>query len=576
MAVTRNLVANAAVGGGTSVGVTNPGFDTTGTTLILAFIESTIALSSVTPPTGFSAIGSSVAATGSAVNLRCYGKVATVSEPGTYTWTFAPASFANVTMADYLGAAPSGVPAIGAFTTRSNGSSSTAAWAGTRVDLDDGALVAAAGLFDNRTPGTVANWTQRISAAVRLHLFDRLDPPMTTTGLSETFTGGSSYNATIMLHLAPVTVPAPVFILRPTITGTPGVGNVLTCVPGTALYAYTQTYQWQRDGVNISGATNATYTQQSADSKTTLTCVVTAAGNTAPAATASTLGVSFYTLTSGDIGHNMTVDVAATNTAGTTTVASSAVTAQFQNTTPPSISGGETTMTASTVLTAVAGVYVETVSTRTYTWITDGTSEVHVGTTFTPGETNGSRRITVREDVTGPGGTGAAVSTAYRIFSTLVLPWGHTASPWYTPLPSDVQVDPAWTTTLQGYLTTQSNNNAWWWNGGNHGAAFSCYFNIVDSSMPRTQFEVVTSGATTPSTATKNGAVANHLAWSFGTKNGGIPTPPGGFKVVPGSDHHLLVYCTDTHECWDCWATVLEGYAHPRCSWGGYIPDITQ
>lgn len=55
--------------------------------------------------------------------------------------------------------------------------------------------------------------------------------------------------------------------LLATITGTPGVGNVLTCSGGAD-----DAYQWLRNGTPISGATAKTYTQVQADSEQELSC----------------------------------------------------------------------------------------------------------------------------------------------------------------------------------------------------------------------------------------------------------------------------------------------------------------
>lgn len=70
----------------------------------------------------------------------------------------------------------------------------------------------------------------------------------------------------------------PVNTVAPAITGTPGVGNVLTCSTGTWTGAapITYTYQWLRDGSPISGATASTYTFAVPDQTKAISCRVTA------------------------------------------------------------------------------------------------------------------------------------------------------------------------------------------------------------------------------------------------------------------------------------------------------------
>lgn len=66
-------------------------------------------------------------------------------------------------------------------------------------------------------------------------------------------------------------------ITLPVISGDLGYGNTLTCSPGTwaVIGDATFAYQWQRDGVDISGATSATYQQVVADGGgKTITCDV--------------------------------------------------------------------------------------------------------------------------------------------------------------------------------------------------------------------------------------------------------------------------------------------------------------
>lgn len=63
------------------------------------------------------------------------------------------------------------------------------------------------------------------------------------------------------------------------ISGTPGVGNLFTAAVGPG---FTITgYQWTRGGVDIAGATAATYTQVSGDSDANVACRVTGSYTTA-------------------------------------------------------------------------------------------------------------------------------------------------------------------------------------------------------------------------------------------------------------------------------------------------------
>ncbi len=69
----------------------------------------------------------------------------------------------------------------------------------------------------------------------------------------------------------------PTNTVPPAVTGTTGVGDTLTCTPGTWNPTPTGvTYQWKRGGVDISGATANTHVIVSADQNTALTCAVTA------------------------------------------------------------------------------------------------------------------------------------------------------------------------------------------------------------------------------------------------------------------------------------------------------------
>jgi hypothetical protein len=70
---------------------------------------------------------------------------------------------------------------------------------------------------------------------------------------------------------------APLCTTAPAMTGTPTVGQVLTCSSGTWTNSPTFTYQWRRRRAGtIAGATSTTYTLVAADSGATIECQVTA------------------------------------------------------------------------------------------------------------------------------------------------------------------------------------------------------------------------------------------------------------------------------------------------------------
>jgi hypothetical protein len=90
---------------------------------------------------------------------------------------------------------------------------------------------------------------------------------------------------------------APANIDLPQISGTLTVGSVLTASPGTWTTNPTFTYQWMREGVPISGATNAAYTTVDADKDHALTVNVTATnpmGSTTKAAAAVFISTAVF------------------------------------------------------------------------------------------------------------------------------------------------------------------------------------------------------------------------------------------------------------------------------------------
>lgn len=123
------------------------------------------------------------------------------------------------------------------------------------------------------------------------------------SGMMLAFAGGS-YGA------------APVNTVAPVVSGTATVGQTLSTTNGTWLGAPapTFTYQWQRTGSNISGATSSTYVLVAADYANTIRCVVTATNSIAPA------GVSANSNSTASVAGNAPVNTVAPAVTGTATV----------------------------------------------------------------------------------------------------------------------------------------------------------------------------------------------------------------------------------------------------------------
>jgi carboxypeptidase family protein len=88
-----------------------------------------------------------------------------------------------------------------------------------------------------------------------------------------------NFKGAVSAASAPLEVPAetPVNIEPPRVFGTPSVGSILACEPGswTGNPKPTFAYQWLRAGEAIAGATSSTYVVQAADRGQELTCEVT-------------------------------------------------------------------------------------------------------------------------------------------------------------------------------------------------------------------------------------------------------------------------------------------------------------
>lgn len=204
----------------------------------------------------------------------------------------------------------------------------------------------------------------------------------------------------------------------PAITGTHTVGGVLSVSNGSwTPVATSYTYKWKRNGSVISGATSSTYTLVSADAGTAITCTVTASSTTGDSgvATSSSVGIlpydsvaptisgtntvgstltltsngtwagassfafqwqrggtniagataSTYVLQSADVGYSITCLVTATNTAGSSSVSSNAISLAPINTVAPTISG---TNQVGSTLSSSTGTWSGSPSSYAYQW----------------------------------------------------------------------------------------------------------------------------------------------------------------------------------------------------------------
>lgn len=84
----------------------------------------------------------------------------------------------------------------------------------------------------------------------------------------------SILEATVLQTAAPINVVAPV------VTGTPTVGQTLSCTTGTWTGDISSgaTYQWKDAGGNISGAASSTYLIASGETGASIHCTVTETG----------------------------------------------------------------------------------------------------------------------------------------------------------------------------------------------------------------------------------------------------------------------------------------------------------
>ncbi len=211
-------------------------------------------------------------------------------------------------------------------------------------------------------------------------LVDDVAVTLTVRAVNSVGNGPESAGKTVTPTATPVAAPSNT--VAPEVTGNTGLGDTLVTTTGTwSGSGITYTYQWQRDTVDIGGATSATYTIGAADDNASVRCGVTAT-NGGGAVAANSNGI--------------TVDDFAV----------------------PVITGGPTisgTETVGEVLTAsAASVTGNPTPARTWQWVNSVTGDISgaTSTTYALQAADEGDTITVRQIETNGIGADTATSTA--------------------------------------------------------------------------------------------------------------------------------------------------------------------
>lgn len=180
----------------------------------------------------------------------------------------------------------------------------------------------------------------------------------------------------------PAPPPAPSVTIIPSITGNAVQGGVLTINNGTWIGRPTFTYQWKREGVDIAGATNQSYTSTLDDFHLNLTCTVT--GTNISGSSSSTTGSVYIISASAPI-----------------------------NTTLPAITG---TATEGLTLTCSSGTWTNSPSGYSYQWLLDGSPIVGAtSSTYTLLVGQGGHQISCRVTATNAYDVNTATSNIVTI-----------------------------------------------------------------------------------------------------------------------------------------------------------------
>ncbi|TQX90251.1 MULTISPECIES: hypothetical protein [unclassified Rhizobium] len=501
----------------------------------------------------FADVGSTITTTTTAVNA--YG-TATATSNGI-------GPIVNPTPANTAAPAISGTPANGSTITVSDGTwtnSPTLAYAWQR----DGSAI----------PDATSNTYTVVSADIG-------------TQITAVVTATNAYGTSSVTSRAvgPITNPVPANTVAPVVSGTTTVGSTLTTTNGTWTNSPTgYTYQWQRDGTNISGSTNSSRVLVAADNATNLTCVVTATNaNGSALATSNALGPittvapvntvaptmstttnvgtvvttttgtwtgspsygyrwfiggvaksgatsSTYTPVAGDYGLTIFVRVTGTNAGGSASADSnSSIVSQPDpvNTAVPTITG---TPQVGSTLTASNGTWQNSPSTYTYVWSASGAPISGANTaSFTVTSAQLGSTLTVAVTATNLHGSATASSAA-----TAAVTAASAAATW----------DPS--SISPNLILSNSNRTVQWTGTGSALAAVAgttqipatgtWYFEVTTTTAAGTAVgfcnAAFLSGIST-NTASNPAASANAIAWVSST---GQITYNGTNKVSVGTN----------------------------------------
>jgi hypothetical protein len=227
--------------------------------------------------------------------------------------------------------------------------------------------------------------------------------------------GGSSSAATSAATSAvAAAVSVPVNTALPTIAGTAQVGQTLTAANGTWANSPTSfTYQWNRAGSAISGATASAYVPVAADVGNALARAShqwNRAGSAISGATASA-----YVPVAADVGNTLAISVTATNGSGSSTPAASAATGAVidiiaTNSSVRTISG---TAQVGQTLTATTGIWTHNPTSFTYQWNrAGGAISGATASTYVPVAADVGNTLTVAVVARSSGGSSAPATSA--------------------------------------------------------------------------------------------------------------------------------------------------------------------